>query len=189
MLLQTRPYTAEEFEAFTKLPENAERSFELIGGEIVEVPSNAFASKISSRILGFFFVYLLHKNIGHLTGEAGGYMVSGERYAPDVAFISYIKQPELAREGYNPNPPDLAVEVDFPSTYESQQKLITKVANYLAAGTVVWVVLPDAQKVWVYTPGQPAKQYGIDGVLDGGDVLPGFTLAVKDIFGVQESRL
>ena len=81
-------YSLVEFEAFIDLPENAERFFEFIGGEILEVPSNTYSSKIASRISGFIFMYLLQNDIGHLTGEQGGYMVFGERYAPDVAFIS-----------------------------------------------------------------------------------------------------
>jgi len=109
-------------------------------------------------------------------------MVSGERYAPDVAYISKERQPELARQGYNPNPPDLAVEIDFPSTYQSQKDLRVKVANYLAAGTLVWVVLPETKMVEVYTPGQPIKLLKLDGVLDGGTLFPRFTLAVQEIF-------
>jgi hypothetical protein len=34
----------------------------------------------------------------------------------------------------------------------------------------------------VYAPGQPVKTFGIDDTLDGGDVLPGFALAVREIF-------
>jgi Uma2 family endonuclease len=57
-----------------------------------------------------------------------------------------------------------------------------KVVNYLSVGTTVWVVDPDRKLVEVYMHGQPVKKIGIDGTLDGGDVLPSFTLAVKDIF-------
>lgn len=181
MVVQARRMMVEEFDAFAGLPENADKLFEFIGGETVEVPSNPFASKISQLIAGELYLFLKGKELGHLTGEAGGYMVSGERYAPDVAFISAAKQPELARQGYNPALPDLAVEVDTPSSYESQQNLNIKVANYLAAGTVVWVVKPESRRVEVYAPGQPVRILGIDGILDGGDVLPGFNLAVKDI--------
>jgi len=175
--------TVKEFDTFVNLPENADTLFEYIGGEIVEVPSNPYASKIGGILFGEFYIFLKGKDWGHLTGEAGGYMVSGERYAPDVAYISKKKQPELAREGYNPNPPDLAVEVDFPSTYKSQEELRVKVVNYLAAGTMVWIVRPETKIVEVYVPGQPYREVGVDGMLDGGDVLPGFKLAVKDIFG------
>lgn len=172
----------EEFEHFVEQPENADKLFEYIGGEIVEVPSNATASKYSQIIAGEIYIFIKGKDLGHLTGEAGGYMVAGERYAPDVAFISKTKQPDLAEEGYNPNPPDLAVEVDFPSTYQSQKNLRTKVVNYLAAGTLVWLVIPEVKEVEIYAPGQPKRTAGINDVLDGGNVLPGFKLAVKDIF-------
>lgn len=174
--------TVEEFDEWVNLPENIDRLFEYIGGEIVEVPSNPYASKFSMRIGRFVGTFVDERDLGHVTGEAGGYIVSGERYAPDVAYISKEKQPELARQGYNPNPPDLAVEVDFPSTYKTQEELRVKVANYLAAGTLTWLVRPDLQIVEVYAPGQPMKKVGIDGVLDGGDVLPGFELPVRDIF-------
>lgn len=89
-------------------------------GTVFEAPPNAYASKIASRIAGFIFMFMMQHNIaGHLTGEAGGYIVASEKYAPDVAYISKERQPEMAKEGYNPNAPDLAVEVDFPSTAQS----------------------------------------------------------------------
>lgn len=188
MVIQTRRMTVEEFDEFANLPENADKLFEFIGGEIVEVPSNPYASHLSSRINRRVGNFVEEHDLGYVTGEAGGYMVSGERYAPDVAFISKAKQPEFARQGYNPMPPDLAVEVDFPSTYESQQNLSIKVANYLAAGTVVWVFKPESRRVEVFAPGQPVRILGIDDVLDGGDVLPGFTLAIKDVFSTKNKR-
>jgi Uma2 family endonuclease len=35
--------TIEEFDEYINLPENADKLFEYIGGEIVEVPSNTYA--------------------------------------------------------------------------------------------------------------------------------------------------
>lgn len=172
-----------QFDQFVELHENRDKLFEYIGGEAVEVPSNPYASYIGGRVFRPVSNFVEEHGLGYVTGEAGGYLVSGEKYAPDVAYISKLRQPELARQGYNPNPPDLAVEVDFPSTYQSQRDLRIKVANYLAAGTLVWVVLPDVKAVEVYAPGQPIKLFGVEDVLDGGAVLPGFTLPVKEIFG------
>ena len=174
--------TVEAFDAFTELPENADKLFEFIGGDVVEVPSNPYASKISINLTVPIALFVKEHDLGHVTGEAGGYMVFGERYAPDVGFISKIKQPELARQGYNPNPPDLAVEIDFPSTYESQRNLRIKTANYLAVGTTVWIVYPESKMVEVYVPGKRVEIIDSDGKLDGGEVLPGFTLALKDVF-------
>lgn len=47
---------------------------------------------------------------------------------------------------------------------------------------MVWLVYPEAKEVEVYRPGQPVQIISAAGTLDGGEVLPGFTLAVKDIF-------
>lgn len=174
--------TVEEFDQWVELPENADSLFEFIAGEIVEVPSNPYASYISSRINGFFFVYLLQNDLGYVTGEAGGYKVSGERYAPDVGFILKARQPELAKSGYNPAAPDLAVEIDFPSTLASRQQMTVKVANCLAASTTVWLFDPEMKQVRVFAPGKPVKLLGINDVLDCGDILPGFRLPIKDVF-------
>lgn len=180
MVVQTRRMTVEEFELFVDLPENADRLFEYIGGEPIEVPSNPFVSEIASRINYWITHYLMQNDIGHITGEAGGYMVAGERYAPDVAYISKAQQPELPQRGYNPIPPDLAVEVLSPSNEPDDMQI--KINNYLLAGTVVWLVNPAKKHVTVFSPGRPAQRINVQGTLDGGDILPGFALAVKDIF-------
>jgi Uma2 family endonuclease len=176
--------TTDEFADFVNLPENEERLFELIDGEAVEkVPSNAYASNIAGLIIFFLRLFLReHQIVGYVTGEAGGYMVGGERYAPDVAYISKQRQSEIARLGYNPNPPELAVEVETSTSTKAKQRLQTKMANYLAVGTLTWVVYPKTKTVEVHTPGKPMRLFGIDDVLDGSDVLPGFTLAVRDLF-------
>jgi Uma2 family endonuclease len=174
--------TVADFDHYALLPENGERLLEFIAGEISEVPSNPYASKVGSLILAALLWFVTPRGLGHVTGEAGGYMVSGERYAPDVAYISKARQPELATEGYNPNAPDIAVEVDFPSTYASQQKLRVKIANYLAAGTLLWLVRPEAKTIEVYAPGKPVRVLTFHDALDGEDVLPGFSMAVKDVF-------
>lgn len=185
MVLHKQQVTVEEFDAWVLLPQNADMLFENIRGEIVEVPSNPYSSKISSRISGYIFMYLLQNDIGHLTGEQGGYQVAGERYAPDVAFTTYHSQPEeVARQGYNPVPPDLAVEVMSPT--DSDEFLRVKVANYLFAGTEVWLVDPDTQRVEVYAPAKKMRFIGADAVLET-DLLPGFSLAVKDIFPQEKS--
>jgi Uma2 family endonuclease len=172
--------TVNEFDEFVALPENEDRLFEFIGGEIVEVPSNPYSSYLASRFGRYAGNFVDEFKLGHVTGEAGGYIVSGERYMPNVAYISKARQPELVREGYNPNPPDLAIEIFSPSN--SEKKLRIKLANYLAAGTVVWVAYPETKEIEVYIPGQRYIMVGMDDTLDGGDVLPGFKLAVRDIF-------
>lgn len=175
--------TIDEFDDFVKHLENADKLFEFIGGEIVEVPSNPYASKIAGKIFGELYIYLKGHDIGHLTGEAGGYMVSGERYAPDVAFISYERQPELAGQGYNPNPPELAVEViSDSSNAEEQRRLRFKLISYLTAGVIVWVVNTEARLVEIHQAGQASQELDERDTLKAENILPGFELKVSDIF-------
>lgn len=182
MVIQAKQFTVQEFDDFVLMPANTDKNFEYIGGEIIEVPSRPFASSIASRVAMLLGNHIEAYDLGHITGEAGGYRVSGERYAPDVAFISYEKQPELATSGYNPNPPELAVEVISSDSSSELNQLRIKVSNYLATGTIVWVVKPDDKQVEVYEPNQPVKVLKEDDTLTGKDVLQGFELVVKDIF-------
>jgi Uma2 family endonuclease len=129
----------------------------------------------------FIGVYFLQHDVGKMaTGADGGYQIAGERYIPDIAFVVRSRQSKPSEDAYSAITPDLAVEVLSPSN--SPHDMRVKVGTCLAVGTTVWAVDPDRKLVEVYAPGQPVKKVGLDGVLDGGDVLPGFTVAVKDIF-------
>jgi Uma2 family endonuclease len=182
MQSEIRPITTAQFLEFVQRTENVETLYELIGGEIVEVPSNPYSSFIAGIILTALMNFVLKHKLGYVTGAAGGYMVSGDHYAPDVAFISKEKQPQLATDGYNPNPPDLAVEVISSNRADELDRLRIKINNYLAAGTVVWVVQPVSKQVEVYISGKPVKIYREGQTIPGGLVLADFKLAVNDIF-------
>lgn len=172
--------TPQQFNEFIALPEHAEKRFEYIGGEPVEVPSNLLSSHIAALIMIAMGIYLKTNNIGRLTGEAGTYTVGEDRYAPDVTFVSYDRLPELSYQGYGTIAPDLAVEVISPT--DNPHHVNRKIINYLNAGTWVWVVYPAAQEVHVHVPGQKPYIVSDNGTLDGGDVLPGFTLPLSEIF-------
>jgi len=181
MAIRTPPMTVEAFEQFVDLPENADRMFELINGEIVEVPSNPQSSNYGARFIVKIGAFTDAHNRGELTGEHGGYLVDGQPYAPDVAFVSNHKLP-LAETGYNPTPPDLVVEVVSSGSKQELADLRAKIVHYLNAGVVVWAAFPKTKIVEVHVPGQPMQQLGIDDTLDGGDVLPGFTLPLRAVF-------
>jgi Uma2 family endonuclease len=145
----------------------------------VEV-SNSYCSIMSGIIIRLLGAFVDQHKLGWVTTPDGGYMVGGERYIPDAAFISIAKYPKAPRETYIAQPPDLAVEIISPTDNEAD--LRAKLVNYVRAGTTVWVVNPDQQFVQVFPPDQAPKVVDINGTIDGGNVLPGFTLAVKDIF-------
>jgi len=179
-VVRTHHATIEEFERFITLPENDDRLFEYIGGEIVEVVTNNYCSLVAANILIALGAYVKSKKLGYVTGEAGGYVVGDQRYIPDVGFVSKKKQAEPSHDTFNPNPPDLAVEVLSPT--DKPRKVRTKIVNYLNAGTTVWLVDPAEKEIEVYSPGKSVKTLGIDDTLDGSDVVPGFKMPVKDIF-------
>jgi Uma2 family endonuclease len=174
--------TAADFEALVTLPENADKRLEFISGEIFEVVSNDNASAIAQIITGLLFIYLRGNDIGWLTGPDAGFIVVGECYIPDVAFLTYENHPTRLGVAYRPNPPDLAVEVVSSERSDENRKLNIKVTNYLLAGTVVWVVRPELQHVEVHAPGQPVTVYGIGDAVPGGTLLPDFTLPVRELF-------
>lgn len=157
--------------------------YELINGRIVAVVSKTPASRITFKIGGFLFVYLQDNPIGEATTADGGYQVGEERYIPDVGFIRSEREVDDEGKGYYPIAPDLAVEViSDPRNAQEMRDLRVKISHYIAANAVVWVVDPELQTIEVYQPGQTTMVYERDDVLDGGDVLPGFTLKVADIF-------
>jgi len=184
MAIQNIAHTLNEFEAMISLPENADRRFEFIDGEIIEVPSNPFSSEIAIVIAAALLAFVRSKKLGRVTAEGAGYIVAGRRLSPDVAFVAADRQDQLAREGYNPIAPDLAVEVISPT--DRQPAIRRKLAIYAEAGVVVWLVYPARRIVEVYAPDQPVEIMGMDNTLDGGEVLlRGFSLPVRDIFEVE----
>jgi Uma2 family endonuclease len=180
MAVQTGRMTVEEFERFVLLPENDDRLFEYVSGEVVEKLTAFHCAVIGATITAQLVGFATDEGLGFVTGAACYCVVADERYLPSAAFMPKERQPVPSRDYFSPIPPALVVEVVSP--FNAPGVLRFKLANYLAAGIVVWVVDPDALTVEVYPPGQRAQKLGVDGVLDGGEVLPGFTLAVKDIF-------
>lgn len=186
MTVRTR-LTIEEFDRFTALPENANRMFEFIGGEIVEVVSQNYSSQVAGMLLTFINLFVFRNNLGHVTGADGGYMVSGEKYIPDVAYISCQRQPEPCEEAWNPNAPDLAVEVLSPSNTDNEMRI--KLVNYLNAGTTVLVADPEPASIELYVPAQPPKKLTLVDTLTLEHLLPGFTLEVRDCFPKSKHHL
>ncbi len=180
--------TISEFQGFIEHPENAEKRFEFIEGEIIDVPSNPLASEIAVLISFFIRLFLRENNLkGHITGEGGGYIINGHVFAPDVAYLSHDRQSKLDSKGFNQVPPELAVEViSDPTNSTEQTDLRRKLAHYRTAGVTTWVVDYVARKVEVHLPDNTVTIYDDTMKLTAEHILPGFELAVKDIFPASE---
>ncbi len=170
--------TLDDFVQFVFRDENVDRMFELINGEIVEVsPSRSGHSEVAASIIGAIWSYCREKGLpSHVTGEAGTYNVLGNVIAPDVAY----KTTPTDRVNYpDPVPPEFAVEVISPT--DRKADVARKRQIYRDADILYWEVYVDDEHIDVYPPGQPMRSLGMDDILDGGAVLPGFTLPVKDV--------
>jgi Uma2 family endonuclease len=181
LAIQKKTYSAAQFSDIAAEADNADRILELIEGEIVEKVASFTPSRIASRLNFFLMQHVMERESGYVTGEAGGYVISKDNvFNPDVAYISKARLPQAPlREA--PVPPDLAIEIKSPT--DRKRAMRTKAEKYLAAGTrLVWLVFPDEKLVEVYAPDEDVQTIGIDGTLDGGDVLPDFKLAVSKIF-------
>lgn len=173
--------TIEEFVEFIYLPENEGHDFEYISGYAVDILSSPFASSMAASFSAFVAGFVYDNELGHVTGAAGAYQVMGEYYMPDVGYISFDRVKEFDRNlWYCPQAPNLAIEVLSPMV--SERLLMIKVGNYLAAGTVVWVVYPDQEEVAVYQAGKAVKVYTKNDTISGSNVLEGFSLDLKQIF-------
>jgi Uma2 family endonuclease len=181
MVIERQTMTAAQFDKWANLPENAGFDYELITGETHHILTSPKASNLAARIGTQIYGFVDEYELGHVTAANGGYRIGEERYMPDVGYISYARMPELLSEdGYVPSAPDLAVEVLSPNN--TKREMLAKLGNYLATGTVVWVVDPDTKQIDVYVAGEAVKNHKLEDTLDGGKVLEGFQLPLKKVF-------
>jgi Uma2 family endonuclease len=184
MAIQQKLYTVDDVWEMVHQPEHIAKKFELIEGRLIEMSRpggvHGLLAARFSRHLGNF---VEPAHIGIITVETG-YHPPNDRhnlFSPDVAFISVERAPNPFPAQFVPVMPDLAIEIKAPN--DTKRDMRRKAELYLEFGTrMVWLVFPDDQEIEVYVPDQDVITYKIDGVLDGATVLPGFTLAVREVF-------
>ena len=159
-------------------------NYELVKGELVEMPPpGEIHADISAELAARLRPYAREHGLGRVFVELG--LRLGSRpdtvRTPDVSLIKTERLPERLRRGFFPGAPDLAVEVVSPS--DTATYLDSKVQDYLGHGAQrVWVVYPDTQSVVVYRPDGTGHRYGADDTLSDEELLPGFSLPLKELF-------
>src|SRR5262245_14751666 len=147
--------TADEFWDFVHRPENQDRDFELIRGEVVEVsrptkPHGVVASNIAFE-LG---MYVRKTGRGYVVGNDSGVALGGDPdsvVGPDVGYFTDASQFDDLHPKWGDVPPILAVEVSSPN--DRPGRINAKIREYLANGVkVVWQVDYEERNVTVHRP-------------------------------------
>lgn len=160
--------------------------YEVIDGRFVEKTVGAYECWLAAVIFGALDPYLKRNPLGRVVQEMIFDLrptVDRER-RPDVAFVSFAR---WARDRRIPQTrswavsPDLAVEIISPKNVADE--IVEKLEEYFRVGVSrVWVVYPRQMKVYAYTSPTEVRVFALADTLDGGELLPGFRLALCDLF-------
>lgn len=168
--------------------------FELVDGEKLAVsPTVAGHGTVIINLLKALLRFDPQEKMGVVRTEQAYVLtyesnwVKGSR-VPDVMFFAkerieaYMMSDPNWREKPYVLVPDLVVEIISPT--DQYTNVVVKANRYLNDGVkLVWVVDPSAQIVTVYHEGSAQQtQLTADDALEGGDLLPGFTLPLRELF-------
>ena len=145
-------------------------------------------SEIAAYLIVHLYGFVLSRDLGIVMAESGPVrLLSGLVRMPDVAFFSWDRLPGRKRPKVPilHVAPDLAVEVLSKSNTKAE--MARKVVEYFQAGvTLVWLIDPKSETVRVHTAVDQSILLKRGETLDGGDVLPGFSLSLDELFARNE---
>jgi Uma2 family endonuclease len=181
---QPPPGTATEDDVLLAMEKPRKRLCELIDGVLVEKAVGFSESVLAGAVLHQLREFVLARNLGLVAGADGTIRLwPGRVRIPDVAFISWDRLPGRRRPT-KPIPevaPDLAIEILSESNTPGEME--HKRRDYFAVGvSLVWEIDPASRTARVYTSLDQATTLTEADSLDGGTVLPGFSLALSDLF-------
>ncbi len=159
-----------------------DRLCELIDGILVEKTMGYKESHLAVMLCYFLIDFMQPRQLGVVLGADGMIRLKVNQVRiPDVAVYLNERFPDgkLPDEAIPSVVPDLAVEVLSPSN--TRQEMDRKLREYFAAGVrLVWYADPRKRQVTVYEAVDRSTVLDHLATLDGGAVLPGFTLRVSD---------
>ena len=160
---------------------------ELIRGVLCEaMPTGQEHGEIAAVLAAELVVFTRPRKLGRVTTSDSGVWLERDPDTvrePDVAYFSAERTPPGVRvTGYSVTVPDLVVEIASPG--DSRREVHDKARMWLSHGVrLVWVVYPETRTVDVHRDDAAVSTLAADDFLDGLDVLPGFTCAVRAVFG------
>jgi Uma2 family endonuclease len=159
---------------------------ELVRGELFMMsPAGAEHGRIVVRVTVPLGRFVQEHALGTVFGAETGFQIARDPdtvRAPDVAFVRTERIGDDLGPGFFQGPPDLAVEVLSPD--DRAGEVLAKVQDWLDSGCrCVWVADPRARSVSVCRNRSQIVVLREPDALEGGDLLPGFSLPVAEIFG------
>jgi Uma2 family endonuclease len=175
--------TAQDLEKIqAQLPD---RRMELVDGEIIVMtPSGYESDEVASSFSGELYNWVRPRKLGRVTGAGAGFTLPNENTrAPDVSFVR-AERLKISPRSFADLAPDLMVEVKSPT--DSLKKLQDKIQEFLALGTLVGILInPEVRSIEVYRLNQDAIILGDGDVLSLPDLLPGWEIAVSELWPLR----
>lgn len=158
---------------------------ELVKGELLMMtPAGSFHGRVEGNVSFALFKWVRDNKLGMVFPGDTGFLLQQSPdtvRSPDVAFVQRQRIPAVPPQGFFPGSPDLAVEIRSPN--DRPKDIEEKIRDYLAAGSlVVWEVDPASRTVAVHRYGVQPEILREDDTLVEEELLPGFSLSVKEIF-------
>jgi Uma2 family endonuclease len=180
MTTKQKLITAEEL---LLMPRDGNR-YELVRGVLVQkMPTGDLHRVTVSRIDAALSIWSDENDYGSVGAGEPGYRLDRDPdtvRAPDVVWIAPGRIPE-GTQGYPELAPDLAVEVKSPGN--SNPEMAAKAAMWLSYGSrEVWVADPETTTITRHRPNAAPVTLGEDDILDGDELLPGFSAPVWRLF-------
>jgi Uma2 family endonuclease len=167
-----------------RLNNHEDRLYELVDGILVEKTVGFEESRIAMKIGRLLGNIVEPENLGVVTGADGTIQLDINLVRiPDASFISWERLPggEVPQEPVPLLVPDLTVEVISKSN--TPKEMAEKLREYFEKGVrLVWYVRPKSRVVDVYTGPDQFTRLTASMRLDGGDVLPEFSVPVFELF-------
>ena len=189
--ITTKRMTAEEFGEWVQLPENANRWFELVRGEVIELPPPMKPHGVVAIMVGRILAnYADQAGKGYLTANDSGVILERDPdtvRGPDIAYYEDATTFAELHPKYGETPPRLAVEILSPN--DRAKQVTRKITDYLNNGVeLVWLLDPEDRIVTVYRPDKRPVILQPDQRLTAEPVLPGFECRVADFFRLPGER-
>ena len=182
-----RRYTIDDLACF---PDDGKRR-ELVDGRIVEWDVTTLRHGVFVNLLATLITKLVRQ---HRPGSVATtdvlVRIFGSSYharGGDIAFFARGRLPNNLDEAQTDVAPDFVVEVLSPN--DRADEVQTKVRDWLRVGVrLLWHVDPVTGITAVYGPEGSKELVDPDDTLDGGTVLPGFSVRLRDLLNEQTAE-